>query len=65
MKSPLISLRTSGNRKICAVPVVWSKSTGAMRSGFGEGNAVRCGLVFNAAWIAGADAGGATRWISM
>lgn len=65
MKSPLISLRTSGRRKICAVPVVWSKSTGAIKSGFGEGNAVRCGLVFSAAWIAGADVGGATRWISM
>ncbi len=65
MKSPLISLRTSGKRKICAVPVVWSRSFGATNSGFGSGRPVRYGLVFSAVWMAGADAGGATKMMSV
>lgn len=64
MKSPVIIDRTSGRRNICAVPVVWSRSFGAIRFGFGDGSAVRCGLRLNALVMAGAEAGGATNVIS-
>jgi hypothetical protein len=64
MKSPLTTSRTSGNRKISAVPVVLSRSLGAKRSGFGRGRLVRCGLVLKAALIADAEDGGVIRVIS-
>lgn len=63
MKSPLTMSRTSGRRNIWAVPVFWSKPFGAIRTGFGNGRLVRCGFVFKAAVIEGADAGGATKVI--
>ena len=64
MKSRLTTSRTSGNRKISAVPVVLSRSFGAKRSGFGRGRPVRWGLVFKAMVIAGAEDGGVIKVIS-
>lgn len=64
MKSPVMIERTSGSRKICAVPVVWSNPSGASKTALGAGRDVRCGFVFNAAVIAGADAGGVINVIS-
>ena len=58
MNGPWMSARTSGKRKICAVPVVSRKSSGANTRGLGSGNPVRCGLVFKAVVMAGADEGG-------
>lgn len=46
------------------MPVFWSRSAGANKSGFGRGSPVRCGLVFIAAVMAGADEGGQIRVIS-
>ena len=64
MKSPLIVERTSGSRKISAVPVFWSRSFGASKSGFGRGSEVRWGFVARADLIADAVDGGAMRVIS-
>lgn len=65
MKSPLMTSRTSGRRKISAVPIVSSRFSGARRTGLGVGNLAKYGFVSMASLIAGAAELGATSVISV
>ena len=60
----MITLRSSGNIKSSAVPVVCVSPSGATISALGSGNEVRCGFWDNAASIARTDDGGVTKCIS-
>lgn len=64
-KSPVMTARTSGWRRISAVPEVGSKLCGARMSAFGRGSDVRCGFWDRAASIGLDDEGAVMRCISL
>ena len=64
-KSPIMTARTSGWRRISAVPEVGSRLSGASMSAFGRGSDVRCGFWDRAASIGFDDEGGVMRCISL
>lgn len=57
-------MRTSGRRRISAVPEFWSRSSGARTSGRGRGRAVRKGFVLRAVVRAWRALGGQIRVMS-
>ena len=61
IKSPEIAAFTSGRRRIVAVDVLRSRSTGAIRSGLGVGKEVKCGFCDSAASRGAAAEGGVIR----
>src|SRR4051794_31276565 len=63
-KSEVTTACSSGRRRISAVPVFWSRSFGARRSGRGKGRLVRKGFVLRAVEMASAADGGQTTVMS-
>lgn len=58
MKVPVIAALTSGSRRISAVPVFWSRSLGANKSGRGSGRLVKAGFRLRADDMAFSAEGG-------